>query len=167
MYVIHFLIFLSGLYSLLGLNVDLFQPFKHLTYSVGAIYSTIHNLPRHGRNLIENTILVGVIPGRKEPHYSLNSYLTPLVNELKSGWSNGFQPIDFKGVPITVRVALGCANGDIPASPKVCGFCWNSLQLDKAQLTIFASVVPKISDWYKFSYYNSYFICSPNQSFCL
>jgi hypothetical protein len=34
---------LSAPYFLLGLNFDLFHPFKHLTYSVGAIYLTIYN----------------------------------------------------------------------------------------------------------------------------
>lgn len=31
------------------LNIDWFQPFKYTNYSVGAIYMTILNLPRHLR----------------------------------------------------------------------------------------------------------------------
>ncbi len=42
------------------LNLDFFQPFDHLTYSLGAMYM---NLPRDSR---ENTILVGLIPGPHE-----------------------------------------------------------------------------------------------------
>ena len=34
------------------------------------------------RYKIENIILVGIIPGPKEPHLILNSYITPLVQEL-------------------------------------------------------------------------------------
>ena len=106
------------------LNVDWFQPFQHVTYSVGAIYLSILNLPRSKRHLLENIILVGIIPGPKEPNFTINSYLTPLVKELKLGWISGpgFQLMDQNGLSVTVRVALGCVNCDIPASRKVCGF---------------------------------------------
>ena len=107
---------------LLCLNVDWFQPFKHLTYSVGAVYLSILNLPRHKRNKMENIILVGIIPGPREPHLTLNSYLTPLVTELKELWIHGVKVQDSKGAQLTVRVALACVNCDIPASRKVCGF---------------------------------------------
>ncbi len=74
--------FLQGPFSfLLTVNVDWFQPFSHIQYSVGAIYLTIQNLPRSERYKV---ILVGVLPG---PHE--NSYLGPLVEELKLGWSDG------------------------------------------------------------------------------
>ena len=42
--------FLVAPYSyLLTLNVDWFQPYKHIQYSVGSIYLTIQNLPREER----------------------------------------------------------------------------------------------------------------------
>ena len=55
--------FLSGPYYGLGLmvNVDWFQPYKHTTCSVGAIYLTIMNLPRSIRFKRENVILIGVL----------------------------------------------------------------------------------------------------------
>lgn len=49
------------------LNVDWFNPFKHTQHSEGAIYLSVLNLPRNERFLQENVILVGVIPGPKEP----------------------------------------------------------------------------------------------------
>lgn len=49
------------------LNLDFFQPYKHVQYSLGAIYMTVLNLPRSDRNKIENVILVGLIPGPNEP----------------------------------------------------------------------------------------------------
>ena len=49
------------------LNVDWFQPFLHTQHSEGAIYLSVLNLPRQKRFLKENIILVGVIPGPKEP----------------------------------------------------------------------------------------------------
>ena len=68
------------------LNIDFFQPYKHVQYSLGAIYLTFLNLPRRLRNKTNNIILVGLIPGPKEPKHDLNSYLEPLVNELKQFW---------------------------------------------------------------------------------
>ena len=49
------------------LNVDWFNPYKHIQYSVGMIYLVIGNLPRSERYKLENVILVGVIPGPNEP----------------------------------------------------------------------------------------------------
>ena len=51
---------------LLSLNVDCFEPFERGVYSVGAIYLTIQNLPRHERYKPNNIILVGVIQGAEE-----------------------------------------------------------------------------------------------------
>ena len=80
--------FLSEPFSLeLMINVDWFQPYKHTQYSVGAIYVTVLNLPRHLRNKTNNIILVGILPGPHEPKCNMNTYLEPLVNELKSLWS--------------------------------------------------------------------------------
>lgn len=64
------------------MNMDFFQPYKHINYSVGAIYLTIMNLPRTVRYNQENVILVGLIPGPHEPSHDINTYLSPLVNEL-------------------------------------------------------------------------------------
>lgn len=62
---------------LLSLNVDWFQPFTHTQYSVGAMYLVVLNLPREERYRLENIILVGVIPGPKEPKLTINSYIAP------------------------------------------------------------------------------------------
>lgn len=66
--------FLESPFSfLLTINVDWFQPFSHIEYSVGAIYLTIQNLPRNERYKEENIILVGVLPGPSEPPLTMNS----------------------------------------------------------------------------------------------
>ena len=78
------------------------------------------NLPRQERFLEENIILVGVIPGPKEPHIYINCFLSPLVEDLNCLW---------KGVPmalsnnlsVVVCGALLCVGCDIPAARKVCG----------------------------------------------
>ncbi len=71
-------------------NVDWYQPFKNSPYSVGVIYLAILNLPREERFKQENIILVGVIPGPKEPK-NINTYLDTLVDERRELWD---------GVPI-------------------------------------------------------------------
>ena len=76
--------FLAAPHNLgLMMNIDWFSPFKHTPYSVGAIYISIMNLPRSKRFLKDNMILVGLIPGPNEPPLNVNSYLEPLIDELK------------------------------------------------------------------------------------
>lgn len=72
----------------LMLNMDFFQPYKHLKgYSVGGIYCVIMNLPRAIRYKQENVLLIGLIPGPKEPDHDINSFLDPMVKELNHFWS--------------------------------------------------------------------------------
>ena len=112
--------YLSSPYSyLLTLNVDWFQPFKHLEYSVGGIYMTIQNLPRALRYREENIILVGIVPGLKEPSLTINSYLAPLVKELKDFYL-GISLLSTHNTPVTVQLALSCVSCDIPASRPQC-----------------------------------------------
>lgn len=104
------------------LNIDWFQPFKYTNYSVGAIYMTILNLPRHLRFKKKNVILVGLIPDMKtEP--PTNTFIEPLVKELETAWI-GFHMKSFKcsESPTKFRLALICVGCDIPASRKLCGF---------------------------------------------
>lgn len=115
--------FLSEPYSYaLMLNVDWYQPYKHLSYSIGVIYLAILNLPRHLRYKVENIILVGLMPGPHEPKLNVNSYLEPLVKELKTFW--GGVELHIANMPVSkvVRCALVCASCDLPAGRKVCGF---------------------------------------------
>ena len=49
---------------------------------MGAIYLVLMNLPREERYKVEFIMLVGLIPGSKEPPF-INSYFYPLVKELK------------------------------------------------------------------------------------
>lgn len=105
----------------LSLNIDWFQPFKHSTYSAGAIYIAIQNLPREERYTPDNILLVGVIPGPNEPKRTMNSYLDPLVKELNELWK-GVIMQSALGNPVLVRSALICTACDIPASRKISGF---------------------------------------------
>ena len=112
----------------LVLNIDWFQPYSHTVASVGVIYLAVMNLPRHLRYKRKNMLLLGIIPGPSEPK-EINTFLLPLVEELKEFW---------RGVPLTVcseagrqeqatvRCALLCVACDIPAGRMVCGFLSHS-----------------------------------------
>ena len=65
----------------------------------------IFNLPREVRYKRENVILIGLIPGPKEPPLSINSYLTPLVSELLKLWNGVQMPVPV-GHSEFVRCAL-------------------------------------------------------------
>ena len=111
---------------LLNINVDWFQPFvRGTTYSTGAIYLTVQNLPRQERYLQSNLILVGLLPGPSEPKSTMNSYLTPLVEELHELWNGVVISVKASNslkVCIRIKAALSCCACDIPASRKLCGF---------------------------------------------
>lgn len=119
----------SPYHYLLTMNVDWFQPFERGVYTVGAIYLTVQNLPRDERYKPENIILVGIIPGPSEPKLSINSYLTPLVIELKEAWEKGFTLTTYNKSIVTVKLALTCVACDMPASRKVCGFLSHNASL--------------------------------------
>ena len=113
------------------LNIDWFQPYKHLSYSVGAIYLSILNLPRSMRYKLENICLVGLIPGPREPELTVNSYIEPLVQDLKKLW-NGVQLSVSCGTNSErklVRSAVICCSCDLPAGRKLCGFLGHSAHL--------------------------------------
>ena len=103
----------------LNINVDWFQPYKHVTHSVGAIYASVNNLPQQLRYQMENIMLLAVIPGPREPA-QMSSILTLLVDELKQ-LKDG---VNIDGT--SVKVAMGCMASDLPAARKVAGFTSHS-----------------------------------------
>lgn len=122
--------FLSTPYCyLIALNVDWFQPYKHVNYSVGAIYVTIQNLPREKRYNDDNVILVGIIPGPKEPKLTMDSYLLPFIEELNLIYTQGLSVKTPQDTHVILRLALSCITCDIPATRKVCGFLSHAARL--------------------------------------
>lgn len=58
----------------------------------------------------------------------MNSYLNPLVEDLKYLWDNGvLLNLHFKRT--RVKAALLCVSCDIPAARKVCGFLGHAARL--------------------------------------
>ena len=85
------------------------------------------NLPREIRFKKENIIVVGIIPALDQEPGSLNSFLGPLVKELKTLWRG----INIKTAHQSVlgevcREALLCCSSDLPANRKLCGFVGHS-----------------------------------------
>ena len=114
--------FLSASFNYaLHLNVDWFNPFDCTQHSEGVIYLSIFNLPCKKRFKQSNIVLAGIIPGPKEPELHINSFLQPLVNDLKELWQ-GVQMLTSSNIPVVVRAALLCVGCDIPAARKVSGF---------------------------------------------
>ena len=66
------------------LNVDWFQPYKHTNHSCGVIYLVLMNLPREERFKPENVIMVGIIPGPKEPKGISIHFLNLLLMNLQT-----------------------------------------------------------------------------------
>ena len=108
------------------LNIDWFRTYKHVEYSVGALYIAILNLPRHLGYLKENIFLVGIIPGPREPSLHMNSFLEPLVNDLLKLW-RGVEMNRCEGLK-KVQAVLLCTPCDMPATRKLNRFLGHSAQ---------------------------------------
>lgn len=105
---------------LLMLNCDWFQPFRHTPFSVGVLYVVVENLPREVRFRRENILVIGIIPGPSEPSMNINSYLEPVVKDLKNLWEGVL--LDINGKQTKIRAAVACLACDVPAARKVGGF---------------------------------------------
>ena len=118
----------SHVYAVM-INVDWFQPFKHVQASVGAMYLTILNLPRHLRFKRKNIILLGIIPGPSEPPKNINQYLSPFVTELLELFTGIEMFVYGSSIRKVVRCLLLGVACDMPAGRKVCGFLSHSALL--------------------------------------
>ena len=103
------------------LNMDFFQPFKHVKDSYGVLYLSLMNIPRSDRFKQEN---IRVIPSFLHEPSTLNPFLQPLVEELKEFWAPGVRlcTAESPKYRVLVRLALMCVACDIPAARKCCGF---------------------------------------------
>lgn len=108
----------------LMLNMDFFQPYKHVRQSYGVLYLSLMNLPRSERFKQENILLVGVIPAFEHEPSSLNPFLKPLVDEFQEFWASGVRlyTAESPKYKLLFRLALMCVACDIPAARKCCGF---------------------------------------------
>ena len=122
--------FLLSRYSFgLLINVDWFQQYNHVQYSVGAIYVYHHielsSLSWYRR---ENMILMGVTPGPHELSLHINSFIETLVQELLKLWK-GIEMPTTEGTQV-VHAVLLCNSSDVPATRKCEGLLDMVLQKD-------------------------------------
>lgn len=114
----------------LMLNLDWFQPYEHVQYSVGVIYAVVLNLPRSCRFKLNNVMLIGVVPDMGgEP--SINTFMRPIVDDLEVAWTTGHSMKTFTHPNETkqVKYALMCVGCDVPATRKLCGFLGHTATL--------------------------------------
>ena len=105
------------------INLDWFQPFDSASYSTGAIYGVICNLPREVRFKKENMLILALLPGPNEVKlHKINHYLAPIVDELLEFWSGINLPSSKDHLEVKkIRLAVICCANDIPAARKLCG----------------------------------------------
>jgi len=90
-------------------------------YSVGGLYLVMLNLPRNQRYKMENIIIVGIIPGPKEPKLTMNLYIGPLVQDLQSAYRGWQFPTNHPILKtVTDKLWIGSIVSDIPATRKLC-----------------------------------------------
>ena len=102
---------------LLSLSFDGFQPFKKTVYSCLPIVITNLNFPPQLR--AQSMELVALVPGPHEPGKLFDSFLLPLIDELKL-LENGV-PVQIDGVMANFEAHLAFVHGDSPALSKCLG----------------------------------------------
>lgn len=85
------------------------------------------------RYKVNNTVLIGVVPGPHEPRLHMNSFLVPFVDELLKLWKGIRLPstVAANGTlqPLTLCAALLSVVCDLPGLAKVAGFLSHSARL--------------------------------------
>ncbi|KAL4027982.1 hypothetical protein IC575_011172 [Cucumis melo] len=108
----------------LGLSTDGINPFGDLSsnYSCWPVITTIYNLPPWLCMRRKHLMLTMLISGPKQPGYDINTYLAPLIDDLKILWEEGVQCFDaYKEEYFTLRAVLLWTINDFPAYGNLCG----------------------------------------------
>ena len=84
----------------------------------------VQNLLRGFRFKRDNFFVVGVIPGPSEPSMNINTYLKPLVDDLKQLWTGD-------GESKRIRAALSCLACDGHRARRGCSRCFKEFPTDK------------------------------------
>ncbi|KAL0561335.1 hypothetical protein IC582_001760 [Cucumis melo] len=108
----------------LGLSTDGINPFGDLSsnYSCWPVITTIYNLPPWLCMRRKHLMLTMLISGSKQPGYDINTYLAPLIDDLKILWEEGVRCFDaYKEEYFTLRAVLLWTINDFPAYGNLCG----------------------------------------------
>ena len=105
----------------ISVSCDGFQTFQNARYDCWPVVAMLENLPPDVRFLLRNTVPLGVIKGPSEV-IRLDSFLTPLVEEVNSLNANGGTKFEFwDGAVRRVQVHILFMKGDAPAIAKLSG----------------------------------------------
>ena len=105
------------------LNLNQFNPFENKEHSVGVIYLSILNLPRTESFEFENSLIIGIIPGPKEPRVHVNSYIRPKIEQLLLFWEGQLVREHGSIGHSFYRMALLAVSSDIPVQENLEDFC--------------------------------------------
>ncbi|KAL0533256.1 hypothetical protein IC582_030472 [Cucumis melo] len=108
----------------LGLLTDGINPFGDLSsnYSYWSVITTIYNLPPWFCMRRKHLMLTMLISGLKQPGYDINTYLAPLIDDLKILWEEGVRCFDaYKEEYFTLQVVLLWTINDFPVYGNLCG----------------------------------------------
>ena len=125
----------------LQLSMDFVNPYgkgSETRYSIGVLSAVILNLPKEERFRKENMLVLGIIPGPKEPHLHINGFLEPLVRDLVV-LSSGVVVETSADTSIVFKARLLGVTGDLPAVRKLlasvsfrtkhgCSKCWGEIE---------------------------------------
>ena len=100
------------------LYLDFFNPFQRAVYSCGAIYMSVLNIPKGKRFKARWSMLIGLIPDPSEPEGHINTYLSPIIDDLIALYS-GIQINSLGPRKIFSRSILLPILADLPSSRKM------------------------------------------------
>ncbi|XP_020243280.1 uncharacterized protein LOC109821506 [Asparagus officinalis] len=109
----------------LGLACDGFQPFTNskVSYSIWPVLLVPYNLPPWMCMKQSNFILSMLIPGLTGPGDAIDTYLQPLIEELKELWASGVQTYDVSlRQNFILHAALILTINDFPAYTNLSGW---------------------------------------------
>nr|XP_021842429.1 uncharacterized protein LOC110782571 [Spinacia oleracea] len=110
----------------LGLASDGFNPFgeKRSTYSTWPVILAAYNLPPWLCMKKEYLMLSMIIPGPKSPGNDIDTYLQPLIDDLKELWEVGVPTYDaYKKETFQLHASLLWTINDFPAYGNLSGWC--------------------------------------------
>ncbi|XP_022151005.1 uncharacterized protein LOC111019025 [Momordica charantia] len=108
----------------LGLSTDGVNPYdeRSSTYSCWLVITTIYNLPPWLCMRRKFLMLTMLISGPNQPGYDINTYLAPLVDDLKLMWEYGVECFDaYRQENFILKAVLMWTLNDFPAYGNLCG----------------------------------------------
>lgn len=103
----------------LGLSTDGFQLFKRGNYDAWPLILVNYNLPPEVRSLMDNILILGVIPGPHQPK-DIDSYLHGFIEEMVELARDGYRTWDsVEGTGVTFHAYCILYFGDMPAIAKL------------------------------------------------